>query len=174
MESWHRMGHRLGTDRTFGATYSPCGLYRYSLWRFWDGPALTILWIMLNPSTADDLGNNDPTIERCEKRSVAWGFNRMEVVNLFGFRATDPRALRVAADPVGPGNDEAVFAAADRADLILCGWGTEGRLRSRSNDMLALLTTRPLHCIGRTRQGEPAHPLYLSYARTPRPYRFTM
>jgi len=30
----------------------------------------TILWIMLNPSRADHLGNNDPTIERCERRSI--------------------------------------------------------------------------------------------------------
>jgi len=125
---------------------------------------------MLNPSTADDQGNNDPTIERCERRSMTWGYSRMEVVNLFGFRTTDPRGLRSRADPVGPDNDHHIILAAAAADLVVCGWGTHGRFRSRSVEVRALLTPRPLQCIGLTKLGEPAHPLYLPYDRLPVPY----
>ena len=162
------------TERQFGANYSACGRYRYSLWREWDAPgneqAGTILWIMLNPSRADHLGNNDPTIERCERRSAAWGFRRMEVVNLFALSSPYPSALREAEDPVGPLNDAGIEEGAGRAGMILCAWGAHGALRGRSGEVRALLAARPLHCLGTTRTGEPAHPLYLPYGRAPVPY----
>jgi hypothetical protein len=158
-------------ERRFGAHYSPCGLYRYSLWREWGAPAKehasAILWIMLNPSRADHLGNNDPTIERCERRSVYWGFQRMEVVNLFALSSPYPKALREAADPVGPLNDAGIRDGAERAGMILCAWGTHGALLSRSAAVRALLADRPLHCLGTTQAGEPVHPLYLSYEKRP-------
>lgn len=158
------------SERRFGARYSPCDLYRYSLWRDWQGGQGTILWVMLNPSRADHLGNNDPTIERCERRSVAWGFQRMEVVNLFALRSPYPTALRQAADPVGPLNDTGIAEGAAQASMILCAWGAHGALRGRSDEVRALLAGRPLHCLGVTQAGEPAHPLYLPYGRTPVPY----
>jgi hypothetical protein len=161
-------------ERRFGAHYSPCGLYRYSLWREWDTPgdeqAGTILWIMLNPSRADHLGNNDPTIERCERRSVSWGFRRMEVVNLFALSSPYPRALREADDPVGPLNDAGILDGAERAAMILCAWGALGGLLGRSDMVRTLLAGRLLHCLGTTLAGEPMHPLYLPYGRTPVPY----
>jgi hypothetical protein len=159
-------------ERRFGALYSPCGLYRYSLWREWAGDPEaeqrgTILWIMLNPSRADHLGNNDPTIERCERRSVCWGFQAMEVVNLFALSSPYPKALREAKDPVGPLNDLGILESAERAAMILCAWGTLGTLQGRSSAVRTLLADRPLHCLGTTRAGEPVHPLYLPYGRTP-------
>jgi hypothetical protein len=157
-------------ERRFGARYSPCGQYRYSLWRAWEGGQSAILWIMLNPSRADHLGNNDPTIERCERRSVAWGFQRMEVVNLFALRSPHPKALREAHDPVGPLNDAGIVEGADRAAMILCAWGAHGALRGRAGEVRALLTGKSLHCLGMTLAGEPAHPLYLPYGRMPIPY----
>jgi hypothetical protein len=160
----------LPISRTFGAIYSDCGLYRYRLWRAWGPSGRTILWVMLNPSTADDLGNNDATIERCERRSAAWGFDRMEVVNLFAFRSTEPKLLRSALDPVGPENDRHILEAASGTALILCAWGSHGLARSRSASVRTLFGTRPLHCLGLTRSGEPAHPLYLAYDRTPMPF----
>ena len=157
-------------ERRFGADYSPCGQYRYALWRDWQPGQGTILWIMLNPSRADHLGNNDPTIERCERRSAAWGFGRMEVVNLFGFRSPYPAALRSAVDPVGPDNDARIAERAAEAGMILCAWGALGVLRGRADAVRTLLAGRPLHCLGRTKAGEPAHPLYLPYDRRPEPY----
>jgi hypothetical protein len=158
------------TERRFGARYSDCGLYRYSLWRAWGDETRTILWIMLNPSRADHLGNNDPTIERCERRSVTWGFGRMEVVNLFALSSPYPKALREAADPVGRLNDDGIADGAARASLILCAWGAHGGLRGRADAVRRLLAGHRLHCLGVTQAGEPAHPLYLPYDRSPIPY----
>jgi hypothetical protein len=160
---------RLRTEhvRRSGAIYSPCGLYRYRLWREWGDGRRTLLWIMLNPSTADHLGNNDPTIERCERRAFAWGFDRVEIVNLFALRSPDPRILRKAPNPIGPENDRAILEAADEARTILCAWGALGALGSRASRVRALLGDRPLSCLALTKSGEPAHPLYLPYALAP-------
>jgi hypothetical protein len=54
--------------------------------------------------------------------------------------------------------------------MILCAWGTHGSLLERSTTVRAMLADYPLHCLGVTRAGEPAHPLYLPYERRPIPY----
>ena len=156
--------------RRAGARYSSCGLYRYRLWRSWSGGSGVLTWIMLNPSTADHLGNNDPTIERCERRARLWGFTRVEIVNLFALRSPDPRALKLAADPIGPENDGAILEAIAGAGLILCGWGALGSRGGRDAAVLRLLEDRPLACLGRTRAGAPVHPLYIPYDRIPTTY----
>ncbi|MEY3307813.1 MAG: hypothetical protein RLZZ413_1851, partial [Pseudomonadota bacterium] len=40
-------------------------------------------------STATEF-QNDPTVERCERRARALGFGAFRVTNIFAFRATDP------------------------------------------------------------------------------------
>lgn len=143
------------------AIISPCGRYRYCLTRTWgDGPILPI--IMLNPSTAD-ASVDDPTIRRCIGFAKREGRGGIVVCNLFGFRATNPADLRNAMDPVGPDNFihlETLMTAAVMADIpVLCAWGTnaEGReVRQLAIDYWAKLT-----CLGRTKHGQPRHPLYV-------------
>jgi hypothetical protein len=97
---------------TRSAVISPCGRYRYRLDRRWaDGPS--IAWIMLNPSTADS-NTDDPTIRRIRAFSQAWGFGALTVVNLYAWRATDPRDLWQAPGPVGPENDAYLVEACTR------------------------------------------------------------
>lgn len=151
-----------------GAEISPCGQYRYSLERSWDAGS-RILWIMLNPSTAD-AEQNDPTIERCLRRSVQWGYDGMWVGNLFALRATDPRALYAHEDPVGPDNDAHLAAMAREARIVLCAWGNHGACRHRAQfvrKMLLGLGVMP-YCLRLTAAGQPAHPLYLPYSLEPR------
>jgi hypothetical protein len=94
----------------------------------------------------------------------------MEVVNLFALRGPDPRCLRPAPDPVGRENDRHILEAAHAADVILCAWGALGRYRNRSDTVRKMLLQFPLLCLGATKAGEPLHPLYLSYTRTPLRY----
>lgn len=158
--------HQKG-DAASEAVYSDCERYRYALTRVW-APGCRLLVVMLNPSTATETAN-DPTVERCERRARAMGFGGFRVVNLFAFRATDPRALRAVADPVGPDNDAALGAGAVWADAILCGWGGHGALLGRDRAVAATLRaqTRPLWHLGLTRQGQPKHPLYIGYDQQP-------
>lgn len=164
-----------GDDRgTAGARFSPCGTYRYRLWREWaDGGACC--FVMLNPSTADEIAN-DPTVERCQRRARAWGYGRLDVVNLFALRSTDPRALypsdeRPAGDVIGPENDAAIIEATSEARIVICGWGEHGRLDNRGLRVRRMLNRRGirLHALKLNASGEPAHPLYLPYSIKPVP-----
>ena len=64
------MGDRLPDN---GAVFSPCGRYRYQLWRVWDPgrPLGCVMFLMLNPSTATD-AEDDPTIRRCSGYARSW------------------------------------------------------------------------------------------------------
>ena len=163
-----RRAHQKG-DAASEAVYSDCETYRYALTRVWaDGARLLV--VMRNPSTATELAN-DPTVGRCERRARGMGFGGFRVVNLFAFRATDPRALRGVADPVGPDNDAALEEGAAWADTVLCGWGGHGALLGRDVAVAARLrAVRPLWHLGLTRLGQPKHPLYIGYDVQPAPW----
>jgi hypothetical protein len=155
--------HQKG-DAASIAVYSDCQRYRYLLTRVWDPRGPQALFVMLNPSTATEV-QNDPTVERCERRARALGFGAFRVCNIFAWRDTDPKAMRRAADPVGPGNDGAIRESCFWADKIVCAWGTHGAHLGRGPAVERLMreTDRPLHHLGLTRDGHPKHPLYIGY-----------
>lgn len=155
------------------AIYSDCERYRYALTREWDAGAPRLLYVMLNPSKATE-AQNDPTIERCERRARALGFGAFRAANLFAWRETDPAALRRAAEPVGPANDRILQSSVEAwlrgaPDVVLCSWGVHGTLHDRAKFVTRLMleSGRPLSCLGTTKDGHPRHPLYVSYATRP-------
>lgn len=163
--------HRKG-DADSIAVYSDCENYRYLLTRVWSEGGQKALFVMLNPSTATEV-QNDPTVERCERRARALGFGGFRVTNIFAFRATDPRVMRAQPDPIGPDNDDAITqSAAAWADRIICAWGTHGAHLNRGLQVEALLraTNRPLFTLGLTQGGQPKHPLYIGYDTQPEPW----
>jgi hypothetical protein len=155
-------------DAPSTAVYSDCERYRYLLTRAWDPAGPKVLFIMLNPSTATEV-QNDPTVERCERRARTLGFGAFRVCNIFAWRDTDPRKMRAAADPVGPANDTAILDSTGWADRIVCAWGSHGAHLDRGARVTALLreTGLPLYHLGLTKAGQPKHPLYIGYERQP-------
>lgn len=153
------------------AIYSPCEHYRYLLTREWAPDEGRVLFIMLNPSTATEV-QNDPTVERCERRARALGFGAFRVCNIFGFRATDPRVMRAAQDPVGPDNDAAILNSLPWADRVICAWGTHGAHQDRGAQVETMLrkSGAPLFHLGLSKAGHPKHPLYIGYAVQPVPW----
>ena len=150
------------------ASYSECEGYRFNLTRVWDTDGPKALFIMLNPSTATEI-QNDPTVERCERRARAQGFGAFRVCNIFAWRSTDPAGLRRVADPVGDDNDSAILTGAAWADRVICAWGTHGALLDRGPAVEASLRRagHRLHHLGLTKHGHPKHPLYIGYATAP-------
>ena len=149
------------------------GSYRYLLWRTWDYAVARLLWVLLNPSTADER-SDDQTLRRCMSFSRAGGYGRVEIVNLFAYRTPYPQRLRHAADPVGGENDRYLAEAAQRAGGIVVAWGTDGAYQRRDRAVLALLerhAARPLLCLGTTRDGSPRHPLRITRSASLMPYR---
>ncbi len=158
-------------DAPSTAVYSDCERYRYSLTRIWDATGERVLFVMLNPSTATEV-QNDPTVERCERRARALGFGAFQVTNIFAWRDTDPKLMRAAADPVGPENDAAILMGCNWADQVVCAWGAHGAHMDRGQAVEVLLrgTGKPLYHLGLTKAGQPKHPLYIGYDRQPEPW----
>ena len=150
------------------AVYSDCEKYRYSLTRIWQPKGKKAFFVMLNPSTATEV-QNDPTVERCERRSRTLGFGAFRVANIFAWRDTDPRKMRSSADPVGPENDAAITEGCAWADQIICAWGTHGEHLKRGAQVEKIMraTNLPLYHLGLSKAGHPKHPLYIAYAIQP-------
>ncbi len=150
-----------------GAEFSACGRYRYKLWRTWDDSCPPVMFIMLNPSTADAT-QNDPTIRRCIGFARDWGYGGVRVGNLFAWRTPYPGALRSAPDPIGEDNDTALRDLAEGAALVVAAWGVHGAWQERAQAFCQEFS-RPLHALGITKSGEPAHPLRLRRTCSPFP-----
>jgi hypothetical protein len=165
MRALIEVAHIPGLDQD-SATISACGQYRHTLTRGW-GPDPRAVWIMLNPSTAD-ASHDDPTIRRCKAFSRSWGCGALTVVNLYGWRATDPAELKTlsSADAIGPENDATILTAATTAQAegwpLVAAWGANAD-RRRVVEVLAMVTRTgaQLQCLGTTKGGQPRHPLFV-------------
>lgn len=147
-----------------GARISKCGLYRYVLGRRWSPHGEPATFVMLNPSTAD-ASLDDPTIRRCIGFAKSWGAGGLHVLNLYALRATDPRELARADDPVGPDCDEYLYrhlrAAVMAGRPVVAAWGAHPFARQRARDVHGMLHAVDWRCLGTTADGSPRHPLYL-------------
>ncbi|MEP2028742.1 MAG: DUF1643 domain-containing protein [Paracoccaceae bacterium] len=155
-------------DAPSTAVYSDCECYRYSLTRVWDANGKRVMFVMLNPSTATEV-QNDPTVERCERRARTLGFGAFRVTNIFAWRDTDPRKMRAAIDPVGPENDAAISDGCNWADQVVAAWGTHGQHLDRGAVVKGLLSaiSGPVYNLGLSKAGHPKHPLYIAYSQQP-------
>ncbi|HEY0838220.1 MAG TPA: DUF1643 domain-containing protein [Azospirillum sp.] len=166
------------------ALLSPDGRHRYWLRRRLSSHGAPFVLAMLNPSTAD-AERNDPTINRALGFAHAVLASDLGVVNLFGYRSTDPDALFGGVDdPVGPDNDAVIRAAAAfcraRGGVFVCAWGSAGttkaqrhRVRARADAVLAILADAGVtpHVLAvSAKTGAPCHPLYLPAALRPVPW----
>lgn len=144
-----------------GADFDATGTYRYRLWREWNRQARRLGFVMLNPSTADGQVN-DPTIRRCIGFAHAWGYGRLDVVNLFAYRTPSPRQLVRATEPIGAANDRVLLTVAEQVDCLVLAWGNRGDWQGRDRTVIQLLAHHPnLRCLGLTQHNQPRHPLYL-------------
>jgi hypothetical protein len=148
------------------AVFSADRVYRYALTRTWtDGPLAVFL--MLNPSKADAF-RLDPTVTRCIGFARAWSCGGLVVLNAFGLRSTDPRALDGHPDPVGPDNDEVIrrHLATAAGGPVVAAWGADRSIRVHGRDAVLCghvraVTGQAPACLGTTKTGAPRHPLYV-------------
>lgn len=148
------------------AFISECGRYRYALWCKWDERPF-VGFCCLNPSIAD-ANVNDPSFTRMMNFARAWGYGGVLVTNMFAWRATDPRDMLAAADPVGPDNDAVLRISYQECALTVAAWGTQGTHRGRDAAVRKMLPN--LHYLRLTKGGHPGHPLYLPAHLKPVPW----
>ena len=151
-----------------GARFSSCRRWRYLLWRRWDARRPVANFLMLNPSTADEV-SLDPSCTRAWNYAERWGFGAVSITNLFAWRATDPEEMKRTRDPVGRGNDAAILRASREAGVVVCAWGNHGAHLGRAAKVVADLRRAGvrLHFLKINCTGQPAHPLYLPGALEP-------
>ncbi len=141
-----------------GAEFSPDRVYRYALYRTWDSDKPKVMFIGLNPSTADE-SIDDPTIRRCKRFAADWGYGGLIMANLFALRATDPKVMMSHIAPIGPENDFWLRLSMQTSGLIVAAWGNHGGYVNRDRAVIAFMP--PMMCLGVTKKGKPKHPLRL-------------
>lgn len=145
-------------------------VYRYTLERSWGTRTARVLWIMLNPSTAGAT-IDDPTLRRCQHFTRCWGYDRLIIANLFALRSSDPKTLRLHADPVGCDNAThlEMLLQDPASELVVAAWGAHGGLRYRDASLIAVAARcgRDLYALGLTKDGKPKHPLARGRERVP-------
>ena len=151
--------------------FSPCRKYRWRLNRIWQPEKGVVNFCMLNPSIADE-NRNDPTVATTIQLADRWGFGGVVVTNIFAWRATDPKDMRAAAEPIGAENNKHIQQVARSAKLVMIAWGAHGHYLNRGEQVL----DGPLHglktyCLGWTESGQPRHPLFVKRDKLPIRYR---
>ena len=127
---------------------------RFSLSRIWDSKKPKALYIMLNPSYADD-ESDDPTIRRLIFFSKKFKFGGFYVTNLFTQITPYPKELNMDNNSKKK-NLKIISELIKKSDLIVYAWGN---LVSEPMQLRKLIES-PL-CFGINKNGTPKHPLYL-------------
>lgn len=143
---------------TKGAVLSDCEIYRYQLWRIWDKNKPTILFIMLNPSTADD-NEDDNTIKKCIRYATKWGYGGFYVGNLYAFRSKARSVLKTVLNPIGEDNEMNLLKLSKKCDKTVCAWGNE---EGRPERIFSKFKNLHYLKINKDKEKTPAHPLYLN------------
>lgn len=166
-----------------GALFSDDRKHRLRLWRVWDQEKLPTVFLMFNPSRADEK-DPDLTVTKCCGFARRWGAGGIVVVNVFTFVSTDPEGLSVelaaGRSITHPENDLHLTDAFRSTDLVIVACGGHELLHrpdatpspaSPLSRALALIPTGvEVQCFGRTREGHPRHPSRLAYSTEREPY----
>lgn len=158
-------------DARMAAGISTGGVYRWWLWRMWSTRPL-VIWIMMNPSTADHR-KNDPTIFKIMRYSSRWGYGAALILNIYAFRSSKPENLpQVLSEAIGRSNDwwiRTLFRFAVRKGVpVICAWGVKHQNRGVQVRRLAADAGLHLSCLEVALNGEPKHPRFLSESLNPR------
>jgi hypothetical protein len=142
-------------------------LRRFLLWRIWHRRGERMLFVCFNPSTADAM-KDDPTVLRLVGFASRAGCGGFELVNLISQRATNP--LHVQTEPEPELANDYIRDALGRCARVVVAWGRPGIRKevvplAIEREAFVVVAAenagRTLLCLGKTREGQPRHPLYL-------------
>lgn len=156
--------------------------YRYRLTRGTGSRA--VLWIGVNPSTAEDQApgepdQNDQTVTKIEGFTARYfPGDRIYLANKFARRATDVRELRALTleEAIGPECDQHLLGMMAAATSVVFAWGPLAKVpvhlrgRWRQVDAYARAMDHTPLCLGVCQDGHPRHPLMVPYATAPQPW----
>lgn len=145
-----------------GAMFSQDRKYRYALWRVWDKDKPLVMFIGLNPSTANEI-TNDPTVRRVCRFAQDWGFGGVYMMNLFDQVTSDPKELETSKPPPYTllrfdHNDLWLNAIADKCQRIIFAWGSFEEAKEKGKEVANKFGG---YALGINKDGSPKHPLYV-------------
>ena len=155
------LGEILGMNN--GAMFSQDRKYRYALWRVWDKDKPLVMFIGLNPSTANET-TNDQTIRRVQRFAFDWGFGGVYMMNLFDQVTSDPKKLEMPSEtpPYTPSrfdhNDLWLNAIAEKCQRIIFAWGSFKEAKEKGKRAANKFGG---YALGINKDGSPKHPLYV-------------
>ncbi len=163
----NEVNNELDFSTPSGAVFSESEIYRYALWRVWDNSKPLIMFIGLNPSTADEI-EDDQTVRICTNFVKRWGYGGFILGNLFAYRTKDPQQLKMASDPVGTKNEYWLLYLAQKATKVIAVWGNHGNYKNRSDEVKNLFDD--LYYLDLNKTGEPSHPIGLKVNIVPKKF----
>lgn len=143
-----------------GADFSECGKYRFSLWRIWDESKPLIMFIGLNPSTANQT-SDDPTIRRVKRFAMDWGYGGVYMMNLFPFVTAYPSELPPADNEFTAVNIKNIAEISDRCDKVIFAWGNFKEATATGNYVSKMFPDKG-YVLQINKNGSPKHPLYVA------------
>ncbi len=141
------------------AFFSHCRKYRYWLYRCWDEQLPAVLFIGLNPSTANE-SDDDPTIKRVCRIAKFNGYGSVYMMNCFPYVSTDPKKLHEGFDVNTKClNDILLIEKAALCRDVVFAWGN---FKEVSVDIIEFLkmTFPDAKALYINKNGSPKHPLY--------------
>lgn len=149
--------NELFENKNKGAIFSDDRKYRYALWRLWDENKPLVMFIGLNPSTANE-NENDPTIRRVINFAKDWGYGGVYMMNLFAYVTAYPKELKECGNPVAD-NDHYLLNISMKCKDTVFAWGNFKEAEERSKEVQNMF--KKATCLGINKNGTPKHPLYI-------------
>ncbi len=159
----------LFPNNNSGAVFSDCGEYRYQLFRIWDDTKPLVMFIGLNPSTANK-NKNDNTVTKLIKVASNNGFGGFYIVNLFAVISPKPEILITHKNPLGD-NDEWLLKTSSLCDKVVFCWGNFKEATDRALKVKSMYSDP--YCFVQNKNGSPKHPLYCKDETKLIPFDFT-
>lgn len=150
-----------------GAAFSDCRNFRYALWRIWDSTKPLVMFIGLNPSTANE-ENNDPTVRRVISFANRLGYGGVYMMNCFAFVSTDPNLLKIMCN--NQINDEWLLKTAGICSEIIFSWGAFDIVKETGRDKELITYFPNAKALIINKDGSPRHPLYVPTKTIPVKY----
>ena len=149
------------------AVFSECRKYRYYLSRTWESQKASLVFIGMNPSTADEELDDRTTI-KCITYAKSWGYGELIMLNLNAFVSSNPKELFNCKKPEGKDNWYWLVKTLAVHEKVILMWGNCPISVEKFSRLMDLIK-QPL-CFKQNKNGMPTHPLYLPLNLKPKAF----
>jgi hypothetical protein len=134
---------------------------RFSLWRIWDRSKPLVMFIGLNPSTANET-DNDPTIKRVIAIAAHNGYGGICMANCWSFISTNPDDLIPFAVNLHDTwrEDIVLKQLAAKCQDVVFAWGNFKIVKETGRDKEIMQMFPRAYALHINKNGSPKHPLF--------------